>query len=190
MIGLAASLYMTMEERLSQNDKLSQSAFHAAQAGLREGESIIGQYVTNSTLNSVLDPTMMKFAHNDEPTSQADLVSALHLGTVLFDGGTTGNALYNVSVGASSLTGFVERYTLYVRNDPNDFLPTDKVSGNTVYYLDHNGRVNLISRGSVVDAIGTEVAVKILSEQIYFGLSTVKPGQYRFGQLGTSTTVY
>ena len=189
IVGLAAALYMTMEDRMSQNDKLSQSAFHAAEAGLREGEQIITRTITTSTLNTALDPATHGSAYNDEPTSQADLIAVAHLGTILFDSlaGGSGNALYNSSVGGATLLGFQERYTLYIRNDANDYIPATD-SGK--YYIDHDGKMNLISRGSVVDSQGREVAVKILSEQIYFGLSSVKPGQFRFGQLGTSSTQY
>ncbi len=192
MVGLAATFYMSMEDRLAQNDRLFQSAFQAAQAGLKEGEQIVSTTVSNTTLNTALDPaTHGNYAGNDEPTSQGDLITSSHLGTVVFDSNVSGsgNALYNVSLGSANIVGFQARYTLYLRNDANDYNPlaTGQLGK---YYIDNNGRVNLISRGSVVDSTGREVAVKILSEQIYFGLSNVKPGQFRFGQLGTSATQY
>lgn len=191
MVGLAAALYMTMEDRISQNDNLMKAAFHAAQAGLRQGEAIVGQTVANSTLNTALDPaTHSNYAGNDIPTSQEDLVTASHLGTVLFDSLSGGNALDNVTVGDPTIRGLQERYTVYLRNDANDYDPNNPTQQGNYWMDGGNGRVNLISRGSVVDVNGREVAVKILSEQIYFGLAAVKPGQYRFGQLGTSAAQY
>lgn len=187
MVGLAAAYFMSMEDRISQNDKLFQAAFQAAQAGLKEGEQIVGTTVSNSSINTALDPaTHGNYAGNDEPTSQADLIKAVHLGTVLFDGLIGGTALYNVTVSTANITGFQTRYSLFLRNDANDYDPSQPGK----YYIDNDGRMNLISRGSVIDSNGREVAVKILTEEIYFGLASVKPGQYRFGQLGTSAASY
>ena len=95
IVGLAAALYMTMEDRMSQNDKLSQSAFHAAEAGLREGEQIITRTITTSTLNTALDPATHGSAYNDEPTSQADLIAVAHLGTILFDSLAGGSGTFS-----------------------------------------------------------------------------------------------
>jgi hypothetical protein len=190
MVGLAAAFYMSMEDRLSQNDKLFQAAFQAAQAGLKEGEQIISKTLSDTTLNTALNPaTHSDYAGNDMPTSQADLTKATHLGTVLFDSMSGGSPFHNISVGGASITGFQARYTIYLRNDANDYDPT-KTGQLDKFYIDNNGRVNLISRGSVIDTNGNEVAVKILTEQVYFGISTVKPGQFRFGQLGTSAALY
>lgn len=191
MVGLAAALYMSMEDRTSQNAKLAQTALHAAQAGLRQGELIISKTVTNSLLNNALDPaTHSNYAGNDEPTSQADLLGTTHLGTVLFDAMSGGNAQYNVYVGSTLTAGYKERYSLFIRNDPNDYDPTNAAQKDKFWMDGGNGRINLISRGSVLDSNGREAAVKILTEQIYFGLASVKPGQFRFGQLGTSATQY
>lgn len=190
MVGLAATFYMSMEDRLSQNDKLFQAAFQAAQAGLKEGEQIISKTLSDTTLNTALNPaTHSDYAGNDMPTAQADLTKATHLGTVLFDSMSGGSPFYNISVGSAGVTGFQARYTIYLRNDANDYDPT-KTAQVDKFYIDNNGRVNLISRGSVIDTNGNEVAVKILTEQVYFGISTVKPGQFRFGQLGTSAALY
>jgi Tfp pilus assembly protein PilX len=190
MVGLAAAFYMNMEDRISQNDKLLQAALQAAQAGLKEGEQIVSRTVTNATINTALDPaTHGNYSGNDLPTAQTDLTTAQHLGVVLWDQNSSSalTPLYNVNVGGVSVASVSARYTLYLRNDPSDYLPA---SDSGKYYIDHNGRINLISRGSVIDAKGREIAVKILTEQIYFGLSNVKPGQFRFGQLGTSATQY
>jgi hypothetical protein len=188
MIGLAATFYMSMEDRISQNDRLYQEALHAAEVGLKQGEQIISRTVTNTTLNTALDPAShSNYLHNDEPSSQADLVGTDHLGTVLFDSISGGNPLYNVSASGASTLGFQEQYTVYIRNNANDYNPA---SDSTKFYVDHDGRVNIISRGSVVLGNGQEVAVKILAEQVYFGVASVKPGQFRFGQLGTSATRY
>ena len=186
MVGIAAVLYMTMEDRLSQNDRLNQAAFHAAEAGLKAGEQVIVRHVSNSTLNSVLDPNTMNDPHNDVPTTQADLTTVQHLGTVLYTVATSGSPLYDVSIGSPTIVGLTESYSLYVRNNANDYQASD----GTKMYVDHDGRVNLISRGSVQDTQGREVAVKVLSEQLYFGIATVKPGSYRFNAQGQSSTLY
>lgn len=187
MVGLAAVFYMTVEDRISQNDKLTQAAWHAAQAGLKRGEHVFAG-VSENQLNNVLSPSTFSDSHNDEPTSLNDLTTVAHLGTVLYDSGAAlgGNPLYGVLIGTSSLVGTRESYSLYVRNDPNDYSSLD---GST-YYVDHNSNVVLISRGVVRDASGRELAVKILSEQIGFSASTIPPSQFRGDQTGTSSTQY
>jgi hypothetical protein len=187
MIGLAASLYMTMEDRLSQNDKLSQAAFHAAQAGLKAGERVFNS-VTQSQLNQLLDPATFGNANNDEPTSLADLTTAAHLGTVLYSSGvvTGGVPLLNQPVGGSTLVNTHEQYSLFVRNDPNDWLPSD----GSKYYIDHNGAIVLVSRGVVLNGAGGVAAVKILAEKIVFGSNSTPLTSFRNGQWGTSGTQY
>ena len=186
MIGLAASLYMTMEDRVSQNDKLSQAAFHAAQAGLKAGEQVFNS-VSQSQLNQILNPQTFKNGANDEPQSLTDLTTAAHLGTVLYSSGAVagGIPLLNQPVGGGTLVGNQEQYSLFVRNDPNDWLSTD---GN--YYTDHNGIVTLVSRGTVLNAAGGVAAVKILAEEVVFGSNSTPLTQLRGGPNGTSSTPY
>ncbi len=185
MIGLAASLYMTMEDRVSQNDKLSQAAFHAAQAGLKAGEQVFNS-VTQSQLNQLLNPNTFKNSANDEPQSLADLTTAAHLGTVLYSSGvvTGGIPLLNQPVGGGTLVGNQEQFSLFVRNDPNDWL-----NGETLY-VDNNGAIVLVSRGVVLNANGGVAAVKILAEKIVFGSNSTPLTSFRNGQWGTSGTQY
>ena len=185
MIGLAASLYMTMEDRVSQNDKLSQAAFHAAQAGLKAGEQVFHS-VTQSQLNQLLNPNTFKNSANDEPQSLADLTTAAHLGTVLYSSGvvTGGIPLLNQPVGGGTLVGNQEQFSLFVRNDPNDWL-----NGETLY-VDNNGAIVLVSRGVVLNANGGVAAVKILAEKIVFGSNSTPLTSFRNGQWGTSGTQY
>ena len=185
MIGLAASLYMTMEDRVSQNDKLSQAAFHAAQSGLKAGEQVFNS-VTQSQLNQLLNPNTFKNSANDEPQSLADLTTAAHLGTVLYSSGvvTGGIPLLNQPVGGGTLVGNQEQFSLFVRNDPNDWL-----NGETLY-VDNNGAIVLVSRGVVLNANGGVAAVKILAEKIVFGSNSTPLTSFRNGQWGTSGTQY
>ncbi|MGA9751858.1 MAG: PilX N-terminal domain-containing pilus assembly protein [Acidobacteriota bacterium] len=186
MIGLAASLYMTMEDRVSQNDKLSQAAFHAAQAGLKAGEQVFN-VVSQNQLQTILDPNTFKNSANDEPQSLGDLTTAAHLGTVLYSSGALsgGTPLLNQSVGGSTLVGNQEQYSVFVRNDPNDYLASD---GN--FYTDHNATVAIVSRGVVLGANGQVAAVKVLSEEIDFGSTSTPLKQFRGDQTGTSSTPY
>ena len=187
IVGLAAVYNMTVEDRISQNDKLSQAAWHAAQAGLKRGEQVF-KGLSQSQLNLVLSPTTFSDAHNDVPTSPADLTTASHPGTVLYDSGANlgGSPLYAMPIGTPTLVGTQEVYSVYVRNDPNDYDPLDGSN----YYVDHNGTVVLISRGVVRDASGREAAVKVLSEQIVYGSTAIQPKQFRGDQTGTSSTQY
>ena len=182
MIGLAASLYMTMEDRVSENDKLSQAAFHAAQAGLKAGEQVFNS-VTQSQLNQILS---MSNPDNQEPTSLADLTTATHLGTVLYSSGAVagGIPLLNQPVGGGTLVGNQEQYSLFVRNDPNDWLTGEN------FYTDNNGAIVLVSRGVVLNARNGVAAVKILAEKIVFGSNSTPLTSFRNGQWGTSGTQY
>ncbi len=196
MIGLAASLYMTMEDRVSQNDKLSQTAFHAAQAGLKAGEQVFNG-VTQSQLDQLLNPATFKNSANDEPQSLADLTTAAHLGTVLYSSGANGGGvpLLNQSVGGGTLVNTQEEYSLFVRNDPNDWLSADGLGSPTnpdpaFYFPDHNGAITLVSRGVVLNAAGGVAAVKVLAEKIVFGSNSTPLTSFRSGQWGTSGTQY
>lgn len=188
MIGLAAALYMNMENRVSQNDKLSQAAFHAAQAGLKVGEQVFNG-VSASQLDKILDPNTFSNKASDEPQSPADLTAAAHLGTVLYSSGAIagGVPLLNQAVAPAALSpvGAQEQFSLFVRNDPNDHPSTDPN-----YYTDHNGIITLVSKGMVVDATGGVAAVKIVAEQIVFSLSGTPLTSYRSGQWGASSTLY
>ena len=191
MVGLASVFYMTVEDRISQSDKLAQSAMHAAEAGLKAGEQIISKYGSRDALSAFMKPTstpQSADSHNDQPNALSDLMSASHLGSVLYSKGldSTGSALYDIPVGASGITGLNERFSIYVRNNPSDYQTSD----GTNYCVDHDFRINIVSRGVVKDASGREMAVKILSETLFFGEAAVKPAQYRFQQGGTAGTLY
>lgn len=187
MVGLAAVFYMSVEDRISQNDKVTQAAWHAAQAGLKRGELVFAG-VSQSQLSAVLAPSTFNDAHNQVPASLNDLTTTARLGTVLYDTGANlgGSPLYAKLIGTSNIVGAQEAYSLFVRNDPNDYLTTDGSS----YCVDHNGTVVLVSRGVVRDVGGRELAVKILSEQITFNSTAIPPTQYRGDQTGTSSTQY
>ena len=156
MVGLAAVFYMSVEDRISQNDKLTQAAWHAAQAGLKRGELVFAG-VSQSQLSVVLAPSTFNDAHNQVPTSLNDLTTTARLGTVLYDTGANlgGSPLYSMLIGTSNIVGAQEAYSVFVRNDPNDYLTTDGTS----YCVDHNGTVVLVSH----DVAFTEITDQVIA---------------------------
>ncbi|MEJ2368352.1 MAG: PilX N-terminal domain-containing pilus assembly protein [Acidobacteriota bacterium] len=164
LVGVAAALFMNIEDKLSSNDMLSQEAFYAAQAGLHQGEQIVTNYLA---------------------AGSSDLSGIDRLGTVLLDQGTAGTPLYQVSP-----QGFVPQgservyYTLYLRNNTNDYASTD----GTDYQIDHDGVVNLISLGAVIDTNGRVLYTRILSEQFNYGLKVPPPSQIGLNQGGTGSS--
>ncbi|MEJ2421074.1 MAG: PilX N-terminal domain-containing pilus assembly protein [Acidobacteriota bacterium] len=182
LVGVAAALFMNIEDKLSSNDMLSQEAFYAAQAGLHQGEQIVTNYLAAGSLNVALANVNQ---HNQEPQSLSDLSGIDRLGTVLLDQGTAGTPLYQVSP-----QGFVPQgservyYTLYLRNNTNDYASTD----GTDYQIDHDGVVNLISLGAVIDTNGRVLYTRILSEQFNYGLKVPPPSQIGLNQGGTGSS--
>jgi hypothetical protein len=191
MVGLAAVLYMNVEQRIATTDDLSKVALYAAEAGLQRGALLYGGITSQATFTAMLSYTN---SHNDAVTSLADLNGTTHLGTVISIDAAgnlnttsgTGTPLVGQTVpNYTSKANFTVTYSLYVRNDANDYRTSDA----GVFTNDHNSIVNLISVGTVTDPFGRILYQKILCEPLGFGSQVIEGYQYRLNAGGTATAL-
>lgn len=158
MVGLAALLFMTVEDTISGNDRYQKEALYLAEVGLREGELRMGD-PPGGGIDELLQYT---HAANDVPLSLDDCVGYQYLGTVLTD--TAGQPLYNVAVQYMGAGGSVDRtgfYSVYIRNNRQD--------GAGSATLDADGYVDILSVGTVQDPNGRILFQKILAEEFFLG---------------------
>jgi len=147
MVGIAGVLYMTMEDRLSGNDKLQQAALYAAETGLRTGETAIkdvgsGGSESLTTLLSATGSTL---------SPPGGGYTAVSLGT----------GYYEVPITLPSGAPGGANYSLYVRNNQDDPSP-----GSATHDTDQ--KINIIAVGTVSDLSGRGIS-KILEEQMFIG---------------------
>lgn len=169
MVGIAALVYMSVEERISGNDALQKEALYAAEYGIRTAERVLADQrrvgVPNDQLlqkpalgiaTTAATPSVPVF-----PVSQTTAAyDVQHLGTYLYDL-NTGAPIANQAVpyttstaaGADNNRAF---YSLYVRNNPEDNMGTPT--------SDTDGIIQLISVGYLIGPDGGALAVKIVGE--------------------------
>jgi len=215
VLGIAASVMMTQEDRTSSRQDLQRAALYAAEAGLRRGEANLLALSTDN-INSMLghiplasqvwtgDPTSASNVPT-QPTTLGDPRSWTvdHLGTYMLavdsSGGLIANELVNQLVAYSGGGGAAGPnteafYTLYIRNNPDDV-------GVTVTN-DTDLRVRLISVGFITSSgaqvSGTSItgnynvlAVKILEEEwSWSGVTQAPPLQKGFHPSGSGSLLY
>lgn len=176
MVGLAAMLFMTVEDTISGNDRYQKEAFYLAEIGLRAGESVLSS-VGVSQITTLLQHND---THNQIPVIwPGDAKGFTYLGTVLYT--PTNTAMYMVPVAYSSTTGLPRTgyYNVYVRNDRMD------TAGSAT--IDANGRLDMIAVGVVQGPSGNVQYTKILEEEFFLGSaqgSTLGPqiGGYQSNQ--------
>jgi len=173
MVGIAGVLYMTVEDRISSNDKLVQAGLYAADAGLRRAERVVFDAVLNdpAALNTMLTRTTT--IPNLNPPGGG------YAGIPLLDP-ATGSELHAVLI--TQPAGVVDRvqYSLYLRNNQDDTSHSATVDG--------DNKANILSVGQVVDPSGRVLAEKILEEQMFLGGAGGMGGpQYLGNQAGTSS---
>lgn len=190
LVGLAALVYMGMEDRISANDRLSKEALYAAEVGLRQGERALATQLTGG--NSI---TMLLSRPNDSvatpavtpavpqvPAAQTMAAYDLaHLGTYLYDAsGTAPLANQAISYDTPSGTTVDNRayYSLYLRNNPDDYTGTPT--------QDQDAKVVLISVGYIQGGGGNIVAVKIVAEGFNLGSQFALGGQADWNAGGTN----
>ena len=155
MVGIAGVLYMTMEDRLSGNEKLQQAALYAAESGLRVAERVVADQAAHAStsLNAFLNPVGITIPSLTPPGGGYDAVP--------FVVGTT--TYYQISVPMPSGAVGHANYSLYIRNNTDDTtLLADRPTKDT------DQRVNIISMSSVTDPSGRGIT-KILEEQMFLG---------------------
>lgn len=146
MVGIAGVLYMTMEDRLSGNAKLTQEALYAAEIGLRAGESQVG---ATCATGSPAITALLTGSTTYQPPGAGYLSYSL------------GTSYQNVSVPMPSGARDAATYSIYVRNNIDDLAGSSQTS-------DADQRINIIAVGTVNDPTGRGIT-KILEEQMFVG---------------------
>jgi len=188
MVGLGGMLFMGVEDRISGSDLLQKEALYAAEAGLREGEPIIGSMgpsdFTNLLSHVPQTPCNATAPQLPEPPGTYGGYNIAHLGTYLTDG--TGTEIVNREIyggyedsGGTLLRAspFKAFYSVYVRNNQED--------GNPLINTDEH--IDLISVGWIQNDAGDVLAVKIVAERMSAGLpEDVNP--QKGGNAGSTNT--
>ena len=148
MVGIAGVLYMTMEDKLSSNEKLQQAGLYAAEAGLRAAEQQVKAIATDSTsINGLLALTT-----SPPPlTAPGGGYNAVTLGTSFYDQAIT------LPTGAPGET----TWSAYVRNNIDDIAGSDATH-------DQDQKINIVVVGTVSAPSGRTVT-KVLEEQMFVG---------------------
>lgn len=205
VLGIAAALLMTQEDRTSARQELYKEALYVAEVGLRAGETTLGT-VSSAGATGMLqyDPVAtgaLREIWRDSTTDQLPRHPACgplqnwnstNLGTYFSPSGT-GAPIVNVEVpvsvaGGSAATGRRAFYSLYVRNNPDD--PNMCAQVSPAVQLDQDQIVRLVSVGWVSNADGRPLAVKIVEEEFNFeGVSQNPSGQKQVNQGGTGQAI-
>lgn len=157
VIGLGIAYFTQVEDRISGNDRIAKEGFYAAEVGLRTGERLIQNAVTN--------------------IGDVSNLYATSVPTIVLPDGTTAGQLALPSVGAypmavdlAAVPGAgattIDRgqFTLYIQNNIEDL-------GGPVNETDQPARMNLISIGVVQLANGSLGITKILEEQLLIAIA-------------------
>jgi len=146
MVGIAGVLYMTMEDKLSGNDKLTQTALYAAEMGLRVGET---QVRSAMSLPAGADGLLTGSTVSYDPPGGG--YTAVSLGTLY----------YQQPVALPTGVPGTVTYSLYVRNNGEDPAPASATHDNDL-------KINLIAVGTVSGPSGRSIT-KVLEEQMFIG---------------------
>lgn len=192
VIALAASTMMTQEDRTSSRMELQKAAFYAAEAGLRRGEEVVlGLRLADMTdllqYQSNAQPLGIRTEHIRHPVGGSVATwDATHLGTILRSQGTGGTDLVDQVVPLTGVVvdpGRVARYTLFVRNNPEDSRhPGDP-------RVNADSRIRLISVGVITQQNNRPLSVKILEQEIDFGRIHQAPHAQKLGDSGGTSSV-
>lgn len=182
VLGMAATMMMTQEDRLSSRQEMQKEAFYAADAGLRQGESVCTSIsFTAERLTNLLRQTFSPMpscpatqpAVPVHPAVGRDprLWTLQTLGNYLGDG-TTPIVNHEVNLASIGSQGRMRRayYSLYIRNNPEDLGNTTSPPAN----VDPDNKLRLVSVGFITDGNGVDpttfaaniLAVRILEEEL------------------------
>jgi Tfp pilus assembly protein PilX len=198
VLGIAAALLMTQEDRTSARQEMFKAALYAAEVGLRTGErvltltpaaalSAILTYPSNfsSPFEEEWQDNPVTHAPRHPPCGPAANWNTVNLGTYLTQGAVGGSEIANVEVPIAAVSGTVDTgkrafYSLYVRNNPEDIAVCTGGAGDT------DGIVRLVSVGWVTNMDGVPLAVKVLEEEFNSsGISQAPSAQKQVNQGGT-----
>lgn len=183
VLGMAATIMMTQEDRLSARQQMQKEAFYAAEAGLRHGERVFSNLpaFTNEILTERLQPpaalgalpecpaTNPRIPQHPAATRNPAMWDTRHLGTYHFD---DNSFLVNREIDLRPLSGRSGNrrayYSLYVRNNPEDMgnLQTPPVN------VPPDARLRLVAVGFVTDGngvvggIANVLAVRMIEEEL------------------------
>lgn len=192
VIALAASTMMTQEDRTAARMELQKAAFYAAEAGLRRGEEVLlslrlADMTDLLQYQSTTDPIGIRSEHIRHPEgAYANTWDVTHLGTILRAQGTGGIELADQVVpitGVGLDPGRVARYTLFVRNNPEDSRPPGDPQVNA------DSRIRLISVGVITTGNDRPLSVKILEQEIDYGRIQQSPHAQKLGDAGGTSSV-
>lgn len=171
MVGLAALIFMNLEQNLTLADRLTKEAFYMAETGMRQGERVIA----DTSLGDI--NALLSYPNTDSeiPSTMSECEGTTRLGAVLMDLGTgvvfhDTTPTFYVAPG-----GYYAVFTLHLRNNSDD--PSGSPTSDT------DNRVKLVSVGEVYrgglpgTAGAILVARKILEEEMSTGVVTGYSGQ-------------
>jgi len=196
VLGLTASMMMTQEDTTSSRMDMQRAAMYVAEAGLRRGERVLRNYqYSNLTLTRFLSYTSSTETPAttpkipQHPANKRDY-KITKLGTYLTTNPGGGTELSNQILGTSFSTattvgGRQAFYSLYVRNNPEDW---DPLSPSPTENRDT--KIRLISVGWIAQD-GRPLAVKILEEEVnWTGVTQNPSAQKQTNQGGTGAALY
>ena len=158
IVGIGIAYFTQIEDRLSGNVRMQKAAFYAADAGLRKGETVLAGAVGSSTALTTILSYVSATPKLKVPGGGYDAVilSAIDPETGALP---PGNEFLNIPIPAAAGIVDTTQFSLYVRNNAEDF------AGNAT--TDTDSVVNLISVGQVIlpGTAGTTMT-QILEEQL------------------------
>jgi hypothetical protein len=197
VLGLTASMMMTQEDTTSSRMDLQRAAMYVAEAGLRRGERELGNYpYSNLTLTQFLShvavaetaATLPKIPQ--QPANKRDY-TITKLGTYLTTAPGGGTELANqrlTPLGEGETDPYRGRqafYSLYVRNNPEDWDPL-----NPSATQNQDTKIRIVSVGWISQD-GRPIAVKILEEEFnWTGVNQNPSAQKQTNQGGTGSGMY
>ncbi|MCU0291204.1 MAG: PilX N-terminal domain-containing pilus assembly protein [Thermoanaerobaculaceae bacterium] len=191
VLGMTATMMMTQEDRLSSRQEMLKEAFYAAEAGLRQGETICTHTeFTAARLTGLLRQTFTPMPSCPATNPSTPVHPAVGrdsrnwtiqaLGNYLADGAPIVN--HEVELASLAGVGRTRRayYTLYIRNNPEDM-------GNTVVppmNQDPDNKLRLVSVGFITDGDGVNpttyaaniLAVRVLEEELQWRTGVADAG--------------
>jgi hypothetical protein len=177
IVGIGIAYFTQIEDRLAGNSRMQKAGFYAADSGLRKGEAVLGAAVNSSVaLSSILNYT------GSTPTLpipgggyQAVILNATD------PEDATLKEFLNIPLPAASAVVDKVQYSLYVRNNAEDF------AGSAL--TDTDNIINLVSVGMVrlPGTAGTTMTT-ILEEQLVVATSGAESGSMKGGNPGGTGT--
>lgn len=161
VVGLGIAFFATTEDRTSGNVRMSRVGFYAAEAGLREAESVVSIYA--ATNSGIVSPLLTAASDDDtyQPPGGGYKAFLLKIGTKTYR-----DIVLSQPLGDANQRGM---YTVYIRNNADD-------TGGEA--LDQDQKINIVVVGQMVlvdsagnpirDGVGNPTIGirKVLEEQI------------------------